>query len=194
MEKPQNSFDLVLDEKALGELRNEAREILMSRGQKNEERGSLSADGGPAYVYSCQLPPKLIRELFVDDDEVLLSDKCQILYAPETILDDDMRLQDEIFMRIVTTIGREGEAEPLEIARTWSIGGQYGNPVAGTRDTEYSIGNYRISPNNLPRMDWSEMDEKDIQKLVEDMMVLQQPMNFDDAEKIRSVLAAIQRN
>lgn len=185
------SCELELDSEALGEVRAKAAEILIAKGSKTIEADNQSPDRGPAYLYSVQLSSEDTRRIFaIDEDEIICG--CCIEYAPEFILDDS-RYQDELYVAIRTCLERD-EAMPIDILRWLSIGGRYGEPVQGLCNTEYSVDGYRISPNNLPPMNFSDMTLSDQQRLVEDMTTLTRSMTMKDVERILSALAAIRDN
>ena len=182
-------MELTPDQARLEDLRYQAAEALVVRGKIAEESDRLSPDGNIARSFSYPLSPDLVREVFqIDDQETTTPEGCEIVYIPESML-DGQNCQDEIYMRVTTEVKRDSDS--VGILRQWVIAGDEGEPIRGERSVEYSIGEKRVSPNNLEPNALIIMDTEDIGGLLDDMYEYTEPMDVDDLDKFEQVVAAI---
>ena len=185
-------MELTPDQARLEDLRYQAAEALVVRGKIAEESDRLSPDGNVARSFSYPLSPDLVREVFqIDDQETTTPEGCEIVYIPESML-DGQKCQDEIYMRATTEVKRDSDS--VGILRQWVIAGDEGEPIRGERSVEYSIGEKRVSPHNLEPNALVIMDTEDIGELLDDIDEYTEPIDIDDLDKFKRVVAAVRNS
>ena len=188
-----NDFDpslpnLELSQEELESLHRSLSEALVVRGEISDNPGVYPPeDESTTYSFTSPLPKEFVRDTFYpSDDNLIVCNDSQVSYcAPHRIDQEDEETTDNIFVSLNTKLAGTG-IDCNQFIRVTHSRGVYD----ASFNTEYSRNDRRISPNDIPNgLDIN--DPESVKRLLDDLEVLERPLSFEDAEKLRKIEAFI---
>ena len=132
------------------------------------------------------IPPEAIR---VSSDGH--AEGCEIIYLPESMLEDGKQCSAELGLYVTEVVGRSGGLPPLHVEHSWNIRGWKGKSLEGEYKVEYSVNGRRISPSNLDLESLELRNPEDVRRLIADIRNSTQSLSADDIGTIYGLIDTI---
>ena len=116
---------------------------------------------------------------------------CEIIYLPESMLEDGIQCSAELGLYVTEVVGRSGGLPPLHIEHSWIIRGWKDQCLEGEYKVEYSVDGRRVSPSNLDLESLDLRNSEDIRRLIADIRNNAQSLSADDTDTIYELIDTI---
>ena len=196
------NYDLVLDQETLVAIVQAAGKVLKEKGIEGLENGRYKIDdsSAAANIFTYKLSPEIVHHIFSIPLETICvssgghAEGCEIVYLPESMLEDGTQCSAELGLYITEVVGRSGGLLPLHIEHSWNIRGWKGRPLEGEYKVEYSVNGQRISPSNLDLESLDLRNPEDVRRLIADIRNNAQSLSVDDTDTIYKLIDTISQN
>lgn len=196
------SYDLAPDQDTLVAIVQAAGDALKEKGTKKLENGRYKIDdsSAAANIFTCKLLPEIVHHIFSIPLETICvssdghAEGCEIVYLPESMLEDGKQCSAELGLYVTELVGRSGGLPPLHIEHSWSIRGWKGQCLEGEYKVEYSIDGRRASPSNLDLESLDLRNSEDIRRLIADIRNSTQSLGVDDIDTIYRLIDTISQS
>ncbi|WP_408912832.1 hypothetical protein ACJ8XG_00385 [Candidatus Nanosynbacter lyticus] len=196
------SYDLAPDQDTLVSIVQAAGKVLKEKGIEGLENGRYQIDdsSAAANIFTCKLSPEIVHHIFSIPLETIRvssdghAEGCEIIYLPESMLEDGTQCSAELGLYVTEVVGRSGDLSPLHIEHSWSIRGWEGQCLEGEYKVEYSIDGRRVSPGNLDLESLDLRNSEDIRRLIADIRNNTQSLGVDDIDTIYRLIDKISQS
>ena len=196
------NYDLAPDQETLVAIVQAAGKVLKESGAEGLENGRYRIDDSSAAVniFTYKLSPEIVHHIFSIPLETIRvssdghAEGCEIVYLPESMLEDGTQCSAELGLYVTEVVGRSGGLLPLHIEHSWNIRGWKGQPLEGEYKVEYSVNGQRISPSNLDLESLDLRNPEDVRRLIADIRNNAQPLSADDIDTIYKLIDTISQN
>lgn len=128
------SYDLAPDQDTLVTIVQAAGSILKEKGTEGLEDGRYKIDdsSAAANIFTYKLSPEIVHHIFSIPLETIRvssdghAEGCEIIYLPESMLEDGKQCSAELGLYVTEVVGRSGGLPPLHIEHSWNIRGWKG--------------------------------------------------------------------
>ncbi len=197
-----DNYDLALDQETLAAIVQAAGKVLKEKGIEGLENGRHKIDdsSAAANIFTYKLSPEIVRHIFSIPLETIRvssdghAEGCEIVYLPESMLEDGTKCSAELGLYITEVVGRSGGLPPLYIEHSWNIRGWKGQHLEGEYKVEYSVDGQRISPSNLDLESLDLRNPEDVGRLTADIRNNAQSLSADDIDTIYKLIDTISQN
>ena len=197
-----DNYDLDPDQETLVAIVQAAGKVLEEKGAEGLENGRYRIDdsSAAANIFTCKLSPEIVHNIFSIPLEAICvsldghAEECEIVYLPESMLEDGTKCSAELGLYITEVVGRSGGLLPLYIEHSWNIRGWKGQHLEGEYKVEYSVDGQRISPSNLDSESLDLRNPEDVRRLIADIRNNAQFLNADDIDTIYKLIDTISQN
>lgn len=194
-----SNYDLALDQETLVAIVQAAGKVLEEKGTEGLENGRYRIDdsSAAANIFTYKLSPEIVHHIFSIPLETIRvssdghAEGCEIIYLPESMLEDGKQCSAELGLYVTEVVGRSGGLPPLHIEHSWSIRGWKGQCLEGEYKVEYSVNGRRISPGNLDLESLDLRNSEDIRRLIADIRNSSQSLGVDDIYTIYGLIDTI---
>ena len=196
------NYDLAPDQETLADIVQAAGKVLEEKGAEGLENGRYRIDdsSAAANIFTYKLSPEIVHHIFSIPLETICvssgghAEGCEIVYLPESMLEDGTQCSAELGLYITEVVGRSGGLLPLHIEHSWNIRGWKGQPLEGEYKVEYSVDGRRISPSNLDLESLDLRNPEDVRRLIADIRNNAQSLSVDDTDTIYKLIDTISQN
>ena len=196
------NYDLAPDQETLVAIVQAAGKVLEERGAEGLENGRRKIDdsSAAANIFTYKLSPEIVHHIFSIPLETIrvssdgYAEGCEIVYLPESMLEDGTQCSAELGLYVTEVVGRSGGLPPLHIEHSWNIRGWKGQPLEGEYKVEYSVDGQRISPSNLDLESLDLRNPEDVRRLIADIRNNAQSLSADDIDTIYKLIDTISQN
>ena len=196
------NYDLAPDQETLVAIVQAAGKVLKESGAEGLENGRYRIDdsSAAANIFTYKLSPEIVHHIFSIPLETIRvssdghAEGCEIVYLPESMLEDGTQCSAELGLYVTEVVGRSGGLLPLHIEHSWNIRGWKGQPLEGEYKVEYSVNGQRISPSNLDLESLDLRNPEDVRRLIADIRNNAQPLSADDIDTIYKLIDTISQN
>ena len=196
------NYDLAPDQETLADIVQAAGKVLEEKGAEGLENGRYRIDdsSAAANIFTYKLSPEIVHHIFSIPLETICvssgghAEGCEIVYLPESMLEDGTQCSAELGLYITEVVGRSGGLLPLHIEHSWNIRGWKGQYLEGEYKVEYSINGQRISPSNLDLESLDLRNSEDVGRLIADIRNNAQSLSVDDTDTIYKLIDTISQN
>lgn len=197
-----SNYDLALDQDTLVAIVKAAGNVLKEKGTEGLENGRYRIDdsSAAANIFTYKLSPEIVHHIFSIPLETICvssdghAEGCEIIYLPESMLEDGTQCSAELGLCVTEVVGRSGDLPPLYIEHSWSIRGWKGQHLEGEYKVEYSIDGRRISPSNLDSESLDLRNSEDVGRLIADIRNNTQSLGVDDIDTIYRLIDTISQS
>ena len=196
------NYDLAPDQETLADIVQAAGKVLEEKGAEGLENGRYRIDdsSAAANIFTYKLSPEIVHHIFSIPLETICvssgghAEGREIVYLPESMLEDGTQCSAELGLYITEVVGRSGGLLPLHIEHSWNIRGWKGQPLEGEYKVEYSVDGRRISPSNLDLESLDLRNPEDVRRLIADIRNNAQSLSVDDTDTIYKLIDTISQN
>ncbi len=196
------SYDLALDQDTLVTILQTAGKVLKEKGTEGLENGRYRIDdsSAAANIFTYKLSPEIVHHIFSIPLETIRvssdghAEGCEIIYLPESMLEDGKQCSAELGLYVTEVVGRSGGLPPLHIEHSWIIRGWKDQCLEGEYKVEYSIDGQRISPSNLDLESLDLRNSEDVGRLIADIRNNTQSLGVDDIDTIYRLIDTISQS
>ena len=196
------NYDLAPDQETLVDIVQAAGKVLEERGAEGLENGRYRIDdsSAAANIFTYKLSPEIVRHIFSIPLETIRvssdghAEGCEIVYLPESMLEDGTQCSAELGLYVTEVVGRSGGLPPLYIEHSWNIRGWKGQHLEGEYKVEYSVDGQRISPSNLDLESLDLRNPEDVRRLIADIRNNARSLSADDIDTIYKLIDTISQN
>ena len=196
------NYDLAPDQETLADIVQAAGKVLEEKGAEGLENGRYRIDdsSAAANIFTYKLSPEIVHHIFSIPLETICvssgghAEGCEIVYLPESMLEDGTQCSAELGLYITEVVGRSGGLLPLHIEHSWNIRGWKGQYLEGEYKVEYSINGQRISPSNLDLESLDLRNSEDVGRLIADIRNNAQSLSVDDTDTIYKLIDTISQS
>lgn len=196
------SYDLAPDQDTLVAIVKAAGNVLKEKGTEGLENGRYRIDdsSAAANIFTYKLSPEIVHHIFSIPPEAIRvssdghAEGCEIIYLPESMLEDGKQCSAELGLYVTEVVGRSGGLLPLYIEHSWNIRGWKGQHLEGEYKVEYSVNGQRISPSNLDSESLDLRNPEDVRRLIADIRNSTQSLSADDIDTIYKLIDTISQN
>ena len=196
------NYDLAPDQETLVDIVQAAGKVLEERGAEGLENGRYKIDdsSAAANIFTYKLSPEIVHHIFSIPLEAICvssdghAEECEIIYLPESMLEDCTQCSAELGLYVTEVVGRSGGLPPLHIEHSWNIRGWKGKSLEGEYKVEYSVDGRRISPSNLDLESLDLRNPEDARRLIADIRNNAQSLSADDIDTIYKLIDMISQN
>ena len=179
-----------------------ASKVLEERGAEGLENGryKIGDSSVAANIFTYELSPEIVHHIFSIPLETIRvssgghAEGCEIVYLPESMLEDGTKCSAELGLYITEVVGRSGGLPPLYIEHSWNIRGWKGQHLEGEYKVEYSVDGQRISPSNLDSESLDLRNPEDVGRLITDIRNNARSLSADDIDTIYKLIDTISQN
>lgn len=197
-----DNYDLAPDQETLVAIVQAAGKVLEESGAEGLENGRRKIDdsSAAANIFTYKLSPEIVHHIFSIPLETIRvssgghAEGCEIVYLPESMLEDGTKCSAELGLYITEVVGRSGGLPPLYIEHSWNIRGWKGQHLEGEYKVEYSVDGQRISPSNLDSENLDLRNPEDVGRLIADIRNNAQSLSADDIDNIYKLIDTISQN
>ena len=152
-----DNYDLAPDQETLVDIVQAVGKVLEEKGAEGLENGryKIGDSSAAANIFTYKLSPEIVHHIFSIPLETIRvssddhAEECEIIYLPESKLEDGTKCSAELGLYVTEVVGRSGGLPPLHVEHSWNIRGWKGQHLEGEYKVEYSVDGQRISPSNL---------------------------------------------
>lgn len=196
------NYDLAPDQETLVAIVQAAGKVLEERGAEGLENGryKIGDSSVAANIFTYELSPEIVHHIFSIPPEAIRvssdgdAEGCEIIYLPESMLEDGTQCSAELGLYVAEVVGRSGGLPPLHVEHSWNIRGWKGKPLEGEYKVEYSVDGRRISPSNLDLESLDLRNPEDARRLIADIRNNAQYLSADDIDTIYKLIDTISQN
>ena len=196
------SYDLALDQDTLVTILQTAGKVLKEKGTEGLENGRYRIDdsSAAANIFTYKLSPEIVHHIFSIPLETIRvssdghAEGCEIIYLPESMLEDGKQCSAELGLYVTEVVGRSGGLPPLHIEHSWLIRGWKDQCLEGEYKVEYSIDGQRISPSNLDLESLDLRNSEDVGRVIADIRNNTQSLGVDDIDTIYRLIDTISQS
>ncbi len=196
------NYDLSPDQETLVAIVQAAGKVLEERGAEDLENGryKIGDSSVAANIFTYELSPEIVHHIFSIPLETIRvssgghAEGCEIVYLPESMLEDGTKCSAELGLYITEVVGRSGGLPPLYIEHSWNIRGWKGQHLEGEYKVEYSVDGQRISPSNLDSESLDLRNPEDVGRLITDIRNNARSLSADDIDTIYKLIDTISQN
>ena len=196
------NYDLAPDQETLVAIVQAAGKVLEERGAEGLENGryKIGDSSVAANIFTYELSPEIVHHIFSIPPEAIRvssdgdAEGCEIIYLPESMLEDGTQCSAELGLYITEVVGRSGGLLPLYIEHSWNIRGWKGQHLEGEYKVEYSVDGQRISPSNLDSESLDLRNPEDVGRLIADIRNNARSLSADDIDTIYKLIDTISQN
>lgn len=193
------NYDLAPDQETLVAIVQAAGKVLEDKGTGGLENGRYKIDdsSAAANIFTYKLSPEIVHHIFLIPLENIYvssdghAEGCEIIYLPESMLEDGKQCSAELGLYVTELVGRSGGLPPLYIEHSWNIRGWKGKSLEGKYKVECSIDGRRISPGNLDLESLDLRNPEDIRRLIADIRNSARSLSADDIDTIYGLIDTI---
>lgn len=193
------SYDLAPDQDTLVTIVQAAGKVLKEKGIEGLENGRYKIDdsSAAANIFTYKLSPEIVHHIFSIPPETIRissdghAEGCEIVYLPESMLEDGTQCSAELGLYVTEVVGRSGDLPPLHIEHSWNIRGWKEQCLEGEYKVEYSIDGQRVSPSNLDLESLDLRNSEDVRRLIADIRNNAQSPSADDIDTIYRLIDTI---
>ena len=197
-----SNYDLALDQDTLVAIVKAAGNVLKEKGTEGLENGRYRIDdsSSAANIFTYKLSPEIVHHIFSIPLETICvssdghAEGCEIVYLPESMLEDGKQCSAELGLYVTEVVGRSGGLPPLHIEHSWIIRGWKDQCLEGEYKAEYSIDGRRISPSNLDLESLDLRNSEDVGRLIADIRNNTQSLGVDDIDTIYRLIDTISQS
>ena len=196
------SYDLAPDQDTLVAIVKAAGKVLEEKGTEGLENGRYKIDdrSAAANIFTYKLSPEIVHHIFSIPLETIRvssddhAEECEIIYLPESKLEDGTKCSAELGLYVTEVVGRSGGLPPLHVEHSWNIRGWKGQHLEGEYKVEYSVDGQRISPSNLDLESLELRNPEDVGRLIDDIRNNARSLSADDIDNIYKLIDTISQN
>ena len=193
------NYDLAPDQETLVAIVQAAGKALEDKGTGGLENGRYKIDdsSAAANIFTYKLSPEIVHHIFSIPPETIRissdghAEGCEIVYLPESMLEDGTQCSAELGLYVTEVVGRSGDLPPLHIEHSWNIRGWKEQCLEGEYKVEYSIDGQRVSPSNLDLESLDLRNSEDVRRLIADIRNNAQSPSADDIDTIYRLIDTI---
>ena len=196
------SYDLAPDQDTLVAIVQAVGNVLKEKGTEGLENGRYRIDdsSASANIFTYKLSPEIVHHIFSIPLETIRvssdshAEGCEIIYLPESMLEDGKQCSAELGLYVTELVGRSGGLPPLHIEHSWSIRGWKGQCLEGEYKVEYSVNGQRVSPSNPDLESLDLRNPEDVRRLIADIRNNAQSLSADDIDTIYRLIDTISQS
>ena len=197
-----DNYDLDPDQETLVAIVQAAGKVLEEKGAEGLENGRYRIDdsSAAANIFTYKLSPEIVHHIFSIPLETIRvsldghTEGCEIIYLPESMLEDGAQCSAELGLYVAEVVGRSGGLPPLYVEHSWNIRGWKGQCLEGEYKVEYSVNGQRISPSNLDLESLDLRNPEDVRRLIADIRNNARSLSADDIDTIYKLIDTISQN